>query len=465
MNETQQKNRSRRRFFGWVGLACLALALTGCSLLRFRSSPPKAEVTSLQLGTNAPATAVSLAVLQLQVMRFADSYVAALSQAADDFGAKVGTSQARLAALKWKLGQATSVYTDATGPNPVINALDMLVLVSVSRMVLEDYGVETYGDAILPMLEIQRQEETNAWKLADGMLKPEQQQELKGLIQEWRQKNPHQRYVGAVRFNEFLIALGRMPQQSAAAPNSIFSLLFLDPFAGLDPTAAAIEETRRLGERAMYYTQRMPQLLSWQAEVLAYQLADEPESKQILSNANQLASSAESFAKTAQQLPQLINDQRQAAIQQLLDGLTSQETQARQTLNAAGDAATNINAAIKSLDAFVRYVSAPNTNRTTAATNSRPFNVLDYGTAAGQIGAAARDLSALLTAVNQTTPQLAQLGQQTTADANRVVNHAFWRGLILILVFLIGSVVAGLTYRVLARKLARDGNHPSAPKP
>ena len=465
MNETQQKNRSRRRFFGWVGLACLALALTGCSLLRFRSSPPKAEVTSLQLGTNAPATAVSLAVLQLQVMRFADSYVAALSQAADDFGAKVGTSQARLAALKWKLGQATSAYTDATGPNPVINALDMLVLVSVSRMVLEDYGVETYGDAILPMLEIQRQEETNAWKLADGMLKPEQQQELRDLIQEWRQKNPHQRYVGAVRFNEFLTALGRMPQQSTTAPNSIFSLLFLDPFAGLDPTAAAIEETRRLGERAMYYTQRMPQLLSWQAEVLAYQLADQPESEQILSNANQLAASAESFAKTAQQLPQLINDQRQAAIQQLLDGLTSQETQARQTLNAAGDAATNINAAIKSLDAFVRYVSPPNTNRTTAATNSRPFNVLDYGTAAGQIGAAARDLNALLTTVNQTTPQLAQLGQQTTADANRVVNHAFRRGLILILVLLIGSVVAGLTYRVLARKLARDGNNPSAPKP
>ena len=37
-----------------------------------------------------------------------------------------------------------------------------------------------------------------------------------------------------------------MPQQSKAAPNSIFSLLYLDPFAGLDPTAAAIEETRAL---------------------------------------------------------------------------------------------------------------------------------------------------------------------------------------------------------------------------
>ena len=241
-------------------------------------------------------------------------------------------------------------------------------------------ALQTYGDAARPMLETQRQQETNAWKLADGMLKPGQQQELRDLIQEWRKKYPNQRYVGAVRFNEFVTALGKTPTQSTSSPNSIFGLLFLDPFAGLDPTAAAIEETRRLGERAMYYTQRMPQLLSWQTEVLAYQLADQPESEQVLSNANQVATSAQSFAATARQLPQLINDQRQAAIQQLLDGLTSQETQARQTLNAAGDAATNINAAIQSLTEFVRYVSPTNASPASAATNSRPFNVLDYGT-------------------------------------------------------------------------------------
>jgi hypothetical protein len=147
----------------------------------------------------------------------------------------------------------------------------------------------------------------------------------------------------------------------------------------------------------------------------------------------------------------------------LLDGLRSQETDVRQTLNAGGEAAAAINAAIKSLDGFVRYVSAPNTNKTTVSTNSRPFNVLDYGTAAGQVGSAARDLSALLTTLNQSTSQLAQLGQQTTADANRVVDHAFRRGLILILVLLIGSVVAGLTYRILASKLTGDGRKSSKP--
>jgi hypothetical protein len=257
--------------------------------------------------------------------------------------------------------------------------------------------------------------------------------------------------------------LGKPQTPATTSPTSVFSLLYLDPLAGLDPTTAAIEETQRLGERAMYYTQRMPQLLSWQTEVLGYQLAAQPESAQVLSNANQLATSAEMFTKTAQQLPQLINDQRQAAIQQLLDGLRSQETDVRQTLNAGGDAAASINAAIKSLDGFVRYVSSPNINKTTVSTNSRPFNVLDYGTAAGQIGAAARDLNTLLTTLNQSTPQMAQLGQQTAADANRVVDHAFRRGLILILVLLAGSVVAALTYRILASKLTGDGRKSSRP--
>ena len=141
MNKSLKNKWNGSRLLGRTCLACLALALTGCSLLRIHRSPQKAEVTSLQLGTNASSAAVTTGVLQVQVMRFADSYVACIAQAADDFGAKVGTPKARLAALKWKLGQATSAYTDATGPNPVVNALDMLVLVSVSRMVVEDYGV------------------------------------------------------------------------------------------------------------------------------------------------------------------------------------------------------------------------------------------------------------------------------------------------------------------------------------
>jgi hypothetical protein len=76
--------------------------------------------------------------------------------------------------------------------------------------------------------------------------------------------------------------------------------------------------------------------------------------------------------------------------------------------------------------------------------------VLDYGTAAAQIGAAANNLNALLASVNQSAPQIEQLGRQTKDDADAVVRHAFLYGVAIVLILLAGSVVAGLIYRRLA---------------
>ncbi len=130
----------------------------------------------------------------------------------------------------------------------------------------------------------------------------------------------------------------------------------------------------------------------------------------------------------------------------------------RRTLDSANTAAANVNAAIKSLTAFVQYVAPTNTAASSGTTDSKPFNVLDYGTAAAQIGAAATNLDALLASLNQATPQLQKLGQQTTAEADRVVHRAFIYGLVLILILLAGSVLAGLTYRLLASKLIKDAS-------
>jgi hypothetical protein len=452
------------KFPRWLYVFPVALLLiaTGCSHLFSwtASGPAKAEVKSNLFMTNAIGSVSTMEVLQMKVMRLADDYVATIAQAADDFSHRVGTPEGRLTGLKWKLGQSTAAYTDASGVNPVINALDMLVLVTIARMVVEDYGVETYGTNALPLLASHRKFEADAWELANGMLKPAQKLELQNMIQEWRDKHPHQRYIGPVRFIEFAAALGRKPQPASTSPNSIFSLLFINPLAGLDPTTAAIEEAQQFGERVMYYGQRMPLLISWQSEVMAYEIAGQPESKQILSNSQQLATSVERFAQVADQLPKLINDQRQAAIDQVFDRLMSEESktrdlllETRKTFAASSEAAQSINAAIKSLDEFVRYVSPPATNASTASTNSPPFNILDYGLAASQIGAAAKDLNATLQTMNETTPQLFNLSKEATLNAERVVNHAFWKGVILIVILMIAAVVTGLTYRFLAHRI------------
>ena len=435
--------------FGWIGLLTLTLVVTGCGLIKPKPAQPKAKVDTLRPETNRVVGTVSLLVLQAEGMRFADNYTLMMAQAADDFGKAVGTPEARIAALKWKLNQATSAYVDASGSHPVLNVLDLVVLATVARMVVEDYGVgQVFGEAALPLLDTHRRLETNAWLLVNGVLKPAQRQELADMIQKWRRENPHQRYVGGIRFGELASALGQSLAQTKSSPNSVFSLLFLDPLASMDPTAAALQEARYSAERAMYYGQRMPYLLNWQLELMGMQLAAQPEARQIMTNAQRFATSAELLAETSSRLPQQLTNAL-ATEGKRMRGLL-EET--RQTLTAGNEMAISVNAAIKSLDEFVRFVTPTNTV-SARDTNRAPFNVLDYGTAATDIAGAAKELHTLLTTVHETTPQLQELSEQTTEQADRVLTRGFRMGLVLVVVLLAGAVLAGLVYRWLVNRL------------
>jgi hypothetical protein len=463
---------------GRIIVAVLALAAAGSGCVKMPTSRPKAQVKSFQPKTEE-IRSITPTDLQSDVMRFADEYSMVIAQAAEDFATRLGTFEARQAAVRIKLGQATAAVVNAAGQNSVINALDLVVLSTMSRMVAEDYLVkERFGAGAEPLAETSRRLETNAWSLVQNVLKPEQREELREMIRVWRLNNPNQRFVGIVRFREFAEAIGQSPKQGSFKPTSVFGLLFLDPMSGLDPTLRAVEETRYLAERALYYGQRMPILLSWQAEFLALQLADQPAARQVLTNADQLTASLEVFAKTAEELPRIINQQSEATIKQFFAGiaversnilatLAFEEKTTRGLLTEARGTLDSANAAIQSLESFVRYVTPPKTNAGTeiVKTNSRPFNVLDYGTAAGQIGGMAREINTLLTAVNQAMPPTAQLGQRAAANIESAMWHGFRLGAILILILLAGAVVAGLSYRILVSKFVRPARGPSIREP
>ena len=403
--------------------------------------------------------------LQIEAMRFADNYAAVVAHAADDLNATAGDVERRRMAAKWKLEQATAAYIDASGPNPIMNSLDLVVLATASRMVVED-GALGFGEPVLALVDTHRRLETNAWALVSSVLKPEQRRELRELIQDWRRNNPRQRNVTALRFREFVSALGKTQERTTTAPGSLFSLLFLDPMASMDPTTAAIEEAGNTAERAMYYTQRMPTLLNWQVELLTYELIMQPEAKQLLSDTERFAKSAEGFAHTAEQIPKLIDDQREAAIKQLIEGFALEDEKASQILEAArkvavetrdtlkegSTTADSVKAAVTALDQFVRSVSKTNA---TASSNGRPYDVLDYATAAREISVAAKDLSTLLVSANDSASRLTQVRRETAAEARRVLDHAFARALMVVGALVIGGLLAAIVYRLLVMRLGR----------
>jgi hypothetical protein len=448
---------SRRGAIGPLGLAALLLA-GGCSLMPFHKTQTAPSIAAPGQGT------LTVTQLQGEVLRFADDYASSVANAADGAAKSAGTREALVAALKWKLDQATAVYVSATGENPVWDALDVVVLAVVSRMVVEDAKTrEEFGAAVVALIQTHRELEASAWTLVGQILAPEQRRQLEGLIVEWRTQNPRERSVGAIHFREFALSTEKTKGSPLGklGTGSIFTLLRIDPFAGLDPATVAIEQSRELAARSVAYFERAPTLLRWQAELLALQLAD----------AGRVSRSMESVSKTAAGLPSLVREEREAAIAQLLAGVAAEREailkeldsreatmrgllgETRQTLEAGTAMSTSLDATIKSLDAFVHYVSPPPIPGAPPAPAGKPFDVLDYGKAATDVNGMARELNTLLASIDRSGPGLAKVSAQAAANLKGVVDRAFWRGLVLILVLLVGSVAGALAYRALARKL------------
>src|SRR5262249_42388194 len=127
---------------------------------------------------------------------------------------------------------------------------------------------------------------------------------------------------------------------------------------------------------------------------------------------------------------------------------------------------SSLNITITNFNALMKLfgVGEPSTNAAPPDTNSVPFNILDYGKTAGQIGDMAKALNTLVNSVNKSTPEIQHLGQKATANMTEVVDHGFRLGLILIAVLLAGSVVAGLLFRFLWEKLGYRRSGPTMPK-
>lgn len=444
----------------------LPLALTpGCELLH---APRNVVTAVVPGGRSRPADPVEL---QLQVQRFADDYSAQTATAVEEYARRVGTDTAHAQALQWKLAAASAAVGIASGPQPTANLLDLVALATLNRAVIEDRRASSpEGPALQPWFATSRMLETNAWDLAARNLTPAQAGELREAIAQWQRANPLSPNLFAARPSEFA-AMVKTVRSKGASPTSVFSLVGLDPTAGLDPAVQEVTRTRLLAERALYTLQRMPYLLRWQTELLVDQVARQPGVLLALSNSVRLADgmerighAAEAVSQTAAALPDQIARERQA----VLAALDQQEGKLRElaggverALTAADGMAGTLTITITNFDALMKRFGVGEAGAAPVPdAPSAPFNILDYARTAAQIETMARELNALIVSVNQSVPQVERLSQQAGADVDRLMERGFRLGMALIGLFLVGAVLAGLAYRFLAGKLNRGNPAP-----
>jgi hypothetical protein len=168
-----------------------------------------------------------------------------------------------------------------------------------------------------------KEQDDDIWQLGAHYLSREQMDELRLVIDRWRRDNADQQKVVIVRLPD-LPNPGRSRARGAKGPTSVFSLLFVDPVAGLEPAAREVERSREAAERMFFYLQREPTLLAWEAEFASQRVLGTPEMKRFADAASTIATStsglvdsAKSVSDSVERLPALVTEERQRTIEQL----------------------------------------------------------------------------------------------------------------------------------------------------
>jgi len=222
-----------------------------------------------------------------------------------------------------------------------------------------------------------------------------------------------------------------------------------------------LAQSRELGERAIYYAQRMPNLLDMQVLRLADQFATAPETQHLLANADKAGTAAEAAGRLASELPGVLSQEREAAIRQFMDAINVESghtrelvAQLRGALEAGTAASNSLNTTIHSFDQLVATLQAPSPTPPGGPppTPSRPFNITEYTAAAAEISRAANQLEQVIAGINRSSPALVQAADGAGATLQHVIDHAYWRIVELLGILFLGGLGAALAYRGVARR-------------
>ena len=280
-------------------------------------------------GDKETATRINREEIQAAVMSFSDTWASVIYEAALQLKNNAGTPAASIHADRFRFYNAAAGFDIAASPYPGVSLLDMMVLTTLTRIVWEEHWLpDVYHEAARPVLTRLQQLESEIWTYAASVLTAEQVGEVREVIREWRAQHPDQVNVVFVRFSSFG-ALGRKPSLEKAREAGGL----LGP---VKEAAAAADEIRAMGDRALFLMVRMQELLSGRFEISVKEILSTPEIQQLLDDIHGFEQNADQYAVLMAALPDdiagatgetltdmfgEISIERQAAINQLLSGI------------------------------------------------------------------------------------------------------------------------------------------------
>lgn len=460
------------------------------------ANAPSPEAASVVQQSGA-MSAVDAKQLQSQVMDFADDLTIRLAEALDGIEERTPSIESRVIAhrLKYTVAQGATVIAAST--NSRIAMVDMLVMISLQRALLDkNIAPRHFGAAGDDLRAVFASAEREIRGLASSALSAEQLAEVDRLIARWLEENPDRKFAAYVRLSDFAAARQAMVQAQQGRASNVFGFLFIDPLAGLDPTTREIEQTRLFAERAFFYIQRMPVLVSWQTELLFIDTVSEPETREVLDATRRLTESvatitgeitalradmpgmiADERAAAIDQAGEILDTQRQATIEQAIEGLRSEREalveqlaseQERlgpmiQELRGALEASTELSESFRETTTAFSGLATQLRLGEPGDPDKKPFDINEYTAAIREAGQAATELTRLSESVSGATDPEAledrlRLVDERIGEAEvsmqRLIDRAFRVGAILVVMLVVGLGGVVVLSFVLRRRVA-----------
>lgn len=454
-----------------------------------------------QADTGAERTLADARQVQAQVMDFADEMTLRLAESIDEIETVAQSFESRTVAHRLKYTVAHGATIIASAQNPRIALVDMYVMIKLQRALLEKNIAPKYfgseGDRLIELFQVS---ETEIIGLLQKALTAEQVAIIDQIIARWLEQNPNRIYAGYVRLAEFSAARQVTALQTGKGRSGgVLGFLTIDPLAGLDPTTRELEQARLLAERAFFYMQRMPMLISWQAELLMIDTASEPESRQVLDSVKSLTESVDRISREVEQfqedLPGIIgaerqsilerlevtiDEQRERAIDQalagislerkaLIDQLSEQEeqlrplvTDLRQTVDSATALSDSVRSTTEQFEELAKVLGLDEPK--VRDPDAEPTDIRDVTEALRETTRAAEELVRLSESIKGTTDpaaleeRLVMIEQRLVNaenTANRIMDKAFRLALTLVIVLVVGLLVVVVLSAWLKSRSAR----------
>jgi hypothetical protein len=381
---------------------------------------------------------------------FADRYLTYIITATERIERDNSNSVQRRRAHRVRLFQASAIYDIATNSDPFTRLLDLMLVVTLQsqKWIEEDQAERWFGERAQPLIQASRKAREDIWQIAARTMTTDQLEIIDYLIWDWRRRNPGTELVSYVRFDDFAAERGKSIIADVRGGGGLL--------APVGEATKAVDEMRILAERAFFYAKRLPFLLNWQVRAAVDDVLTESE-------ARELSGAVLDASRTFARLPQDIGREREAFFatlnreQPVLQSLTSQYRGAigeTADLVAALDSLTR--SSQQTLQMLDRIVLAK-------GNTGYLFDIHEYGSTMEKLIAALQEANRLAnaTTVVMENIQPQQLESIASGGAARVqsfatgvIDSAFWRAVVLIIVFFVMLAL----YRIFSARIDRSAN-------